>query len=76
MKELDEETVLGVICVHCRLQTPVAKPKQQLGSGKISAGFLPQISIVRCTKCGGEAPYLVKELLAIKTVSGPRAWAA
>jgi hypothetical protein len=76
MTDLKEDVVFGVVCLHCRLQTPVAKSTPQASSEKNRAAFRPQVSIVRCAKCGGEAPYLVNELVAIKNVSSPRAWAA
>ena len=68
--------IWGVVCIHCRLQTPVAESTEQDVPEKKSSQRRSLISIVRCAKCGGEAPYLVNELVAIKNVASPRMWAA
>jgi hypothetical protein len=76
MIEQLEEEISGVICLHCRMHTAVAKSTQQSLSGKTYAELRPQIRIVRCSKCGGEAPYLTNELIAMKRIpaAGARAF--
>jgi hypothetical protein len=64
-----EEEITGVICLHCRMQTPMSKSLDREQSGKVSAKFRPRISIVRCVKCGGEAPYLANEIMLMKVTS-------
>lgn len=76
MTDKQEVQLWGVVCIHCRLQTPVAPLTQpELPEKKLSL-HSNHISIVRCAKCGREAPYLVNELVAIKNVASPRMWAA
>jgi hypothetical protein len=61
-----KEEITGVICLHCRMQTPVYKSIKRELSGKVSTRIQPRISIVRCVKCGGEAPYLANEITLMK----------
>ena len=74
MKDKKDEASWGVVCIHCRLQTPVAKSTQASVQEKKSSQRGTQISIVRCAKCGGEAPYLMNELVAINIAPGPKMW--
>jgi hypothetical protein len=76
MIEPIEEEITGVICLHCRMQTPVSNSLGRKQSGKVSAKLLPRLSIVRCVKCGGEAPYLANEIMLIKIISSPELSAA
>jgi translation initiation factor 2 beta subunit (eIF-2beta)/eIF-5 len=71
-----EEEITGVVCLHCRMQTPVSKTLEREQSGRSSTKLPPRISIVRCEKCGGEAPYLANELILMKVISSPGLFAA
>ncbi|HEV2522450.1 MAG TPA: hypothetical protein VGT24_08720 [Candidatus Acidoferrales bacterium] len=56
----------GVICLHCRMHTPLPKPAKQAGNDNAFRGSSPEIAIVRCRKCGKEAPYLAHEIVIFK----------
>jgi hypothetical protein len=71
-----EEEITGVICLHCRMQTPVPNSRGKEHSAKVPTKSHPRISIVRCVKCGGEAPYLANEIVVMKTILSSGLFAA
>lgn len=75
IQQMEEQTA-GVICLHCRMQTPVANRGDKGLSEKTSTKSRPRISIVRCVQCGGEAPYLAHEIVAMKIISRAGMFAA
>jgi hypothetical protein len=76
MIQLSEEEITGVICLHCRMQTPVPNNRGEEHPAKVSTKSHPRISIVRCVKCGGEAPYLANEIVVMKTILSSGLFAA
>jgi len=75
IQQMQEETT-GVICLHCRMQTPISNGSGKELSGSVSTKSQPRISIVRCVKCGGEAPYLANEIVVMKIISSTALFAA
>jgi hypothetical protein len=63
MVEDSKQELTGVICLHCGLHTPVLKPVKRAGSDVAFQGLYLEIAIVRCRKCGKEAPYLANEIV-------------
>ena len=53
----------GVICLHCGRHTPLPISVNQ---GRLVEGFavlLRRLSIVRCSSCGKEGPYLASDVI-------------
>lgn len=69
MIEQKEREVEGVTCLHCGLHTPLSNSESRGLSTQIHTMERPQVTIVRCTECGGEAPYLADEIVILKKVS-------
>jgi len=66
MTEQMEAEIVGVVCLHCGLNTPVSKTLSGESSTEAPASGRPKISIIRCTECGGEVPYLAEEIAVLK----------
>ena len=59
-----ERNVVGVVCLHCGMNTAV--PDSTHEWHRASDFWNPQVSLVRCTECGKEAPYLAEEIFVFK----------
>jgi hypothetical protein len=63
MMNMNERNVTGVVCLHCGMNTVMPDSKtERRGTGEYRR---TQMSIVRCTECGKEAPYLAKEIIVL-----------
>jgi hypothetical protein len=60
-----EEDVVGVVCLHCGIRTPIWSSACQGDSLRVSRAFRPPVSLVRCRECGKEAPYLAGEIVLL-----------
>ncbi|MGD0906858.1 MAG: hypothetical protein ABSA96_04715 [Candidatus Acidiferrales bacterium] len=61
MADTNERHVTGVVCIHCGMNTVVPGSTNQWH--RAGDFWRPQVSVVRCTKCGKEAPYLAEEII-------------
>jgi len=68
MIEKREEGIAGVVCLHCGLPTCISVSSSWMGSNRKSTEPRPPVSIIRCTECGGEAPYLADEIVMMRRV--------
>jgi hypothetical protein len=67
MIEQLEQELIGVVCLHCGMPTPLpvsTSGGRSCGSNTIKLN--PHLSIVRCDGCGKEAPYLADEIIVIR----------
>ena len=61
-----EQDLTGVVCLHCGVHTPLpVSTSRQLSAAAIRMSN-PPVSIVRCHRCGKEAPYLAEEIIVFK----------
>jgi hypothetical protein len=63
-----EERIVGVVCLHCGLPTRISNNSSWGRAAEVAAAPQSQISIIRCTECGGEAPYLANEIVMMRSV--------
>jgi len=69
MIEQLEEGITGVVCLHCGMPTSLSNSTSQGRSARVFTTTRPQISLIRCTGCGKEAPYLADEIVVLKRIS-------
>lgn len=62
--ERAEQLHRGVICLHCGMPTPFSKGTDGESSSS-GAEVRLRISLVRCTVCGKEAPYLGRDVVTL-----------
>jgi len=65
MIEQLEPAIAGVVCLHCGMHTPLSNSTSQERSVQVLARSRPKISLIRCTGCGKEAPYLADEIVVL-----------
>jgi hypothetical protein len=71
-----EDAVTGVVCLHCGLNTPVPSSARRGVSAQGAKKLRPPITLIRCTECGREAPYLANEIVILKNISNVFSFAA
>ena len=76
MIEQLEVGITGVVCLHCGMHTPVPNSVSRGNSAPVSTSVRPQISLIRCTGCGKEAPYLADEIVFLKRIPNIQSYAA
>jgi len=69
MIEPMEEGITGVVCLHCGMHTPLSSSTSRGRTARVLTAARPQISLIRCTGCGKEAPYLADEIVVLKRIS-------
>jgi hypothetical protein len=76
MIEQPEVGITGVVCLHCGMDTPVSNSMSSAQSARPVEIVRPQISLIRCTGCGKEAPYLADEVVFLKRIPNIQSYAA
>ena len=76
MVEKLEPIVRGVVCLHCGMNTPFPNPTSRGSSANEFAIPKAKVSLIRCTGCGKEAPYLAEEIVVLKKLSHSASYAA
>jgi hypothetical protein len=76
MIEQLEEGTKGVVCLHCGMDTPVTNSLSRGPSARVFTAVRPQISLIRCTGCGKEAPYLADEIVFLRRIPNIQSYAA
>jgi len=76
MIEKMEPEVRGVVCLHCGMQTPIPNSTSRGSSASPFATPRRKISLIRCTGCGKEAPYLAEEIVVLERFSRVVSYAA
>ncbi len=76
MIEQREEATTGVVCLHCGMPTSLANSASQGHSEAPHAAERPKLSLIRCTECGKEAPYLAEEIVVFKRAARSFSYAA
>ncbi len=69
MIEKLESAITGVVCLHCGMNTPLPNSKTQGRSANVFSTPRPNVSLIRCTGCGKEAPYLAEEIVVLERTS-------
>jgi hypothetical protein len=69
MIEKLEAAFTGVVCLHCGMNTPFPNPNSQESSANVLTKPRPSVSLIRCTGCGKEAPYLAEEIVVLERTS-------
>ena len=68
IEELDRN-IAGVVCLYCGVYTPLpVSTKRSPSTGHLTM-FNPPLSIIRCHRCGKEAPYLADDVVIFKSTS-------
>lgn len=70
MTEKLEPAITGVVCLHCGMNTPLPNPNSQGRPANVLTKPRPNVSLIRCTGCGKEAPYLAEEIVILERTSG------
>jgi len=71
-----EEGISGVVCLHCKMHTPAPNSVSRGNSAPVSTSVRPQISLILCTGCVKEAPYLADEIVVLRRISNIESYAA
>jgi hypothetical protein len=69
MIEKLEPAIIGVVCLHCGMNTPLPNPNSQGRSANVLSKPRSSVSLIRCTGCGKEAPYLAEEIVVLERTS-------
>jgi len=69
MIEKIETAISGVVCLHCGMHTPLPNSTSRPRSASVFITAKPKISLIRCTGCGKEAPYLADEIVVLERIS-------
>jgi hypothetical protein len=73
-----EPAIAGVICLHCGIHTPIPNYTSHARSANLITPSVSRrkISLIRCTGCGKEAPYLADEIVIFERISKIPSYAA
>lgn len=64
IEQLNEGTT-GVVCLHCGMPTAFSNSNRRERSAHHLSTVRPRVSLIRCTGCGKEAPYLAAEIVVL-----------
>lgn len=73
-----EPAIAGVICLHCGMHTPLpdSKSHEHSANAFTVSPLRTKITLIRCTECGKEAPYLADEIVTIGRAPAITSYAA